>query len=1195
MPTAIEKFYQRKRGDFSQIKADKIPDGILQEKLAQEVLGRQILKKHSPGFFVKLLDILDRPGNATRALLVGKLGGLKGLIPFAQVIEDLTGINVALDPDERVRGTEVIEKFFGKQKQVKGKIDMVDVLGLIVEIVADPLWLIGGAGLTKLGKAQKLIGSGKNLAVAQQAVAAVKAGKSISPTVSKGLSKAIKTVIEAGQQPGLAKGWAAQAAKGQRAALKLGLPGKRIPVFKGSAAFWNRLDKISTAWKKSLVGSKFFPATRRVSSENAKLHELFTTYARDLPDFHKREAMERFSQLQIKLGKLFNTKSFDEADALMTRFVESEFAPEAVRRRIAAVTAERVARAKPRIKTTVREATALKGKIATKQKELQAVLAKDIPTPQLRPIPKKAEIGFVPKVKGFGAAKRLKPKVVSPKQVVSPQDIASRDWAQLRGIDVKEIKQVLAHRSAQAYENQIAKLKTAIDRLRKTNTPAARAQIRRAETKINSLLKDQVINGIKRINRTAILRHQRAVAKESARVSRSQALKTGGIRTLEARKGIVTRRVARLKKTALSQDIKAIRDAQKAGVFHKAEAARLIKQVPEAAQPEFRRLAQEFGPDVNRKLLEAEQALGIKVGEIDDLIGYVSRAGALTDDARRFLQDTKIQERFLLRARKISPRLAAQKGRGGTGSLTRGQVNDLFKGLGFKGDDVFDPSFARAQFTRTASSLQSRGVVDFLQQSVDEFAKPAGSIPDSFPLTEFMERTGLKFDRLGTQGRVLPKEVAEAMLQMRDVILRPEALSTAYSDVTRYLKGAFTIPFPAFHARNHFSNYVLNWIGGVKNPRSYLMSIQLQKAAAATTRLAKRQNIPFAQAARQVQWPTVQTARGAVDGASFWRTMEMNGILHKSPGMMDIIEVPGAVGLEPLAKTRLGRHIKGQGPGWAAMRKAGLVVEDHARIAHFVEKSAAGFDPTTAARSVKKHLFDYGDLSDFEKRIFRDRVAFFYTFARKNLALQTDTLLTQPAKQAVFSHLAGGTPVLQGEARNYPDWWNERLTVPLPFRDKQGLRQVITGAGLPIEEAFGPLAGPGVGAVQRGRRILSRGFSRLNPIILRPIEFATGRNMFFDQPIRDYGRFAAQTLPTARLTGTIRNIREGAAPLPSRLLGAATGIKYRPLEPLRQEAFQRRNVARKFLEGRAPQFKRFFKPKDTEVDSKIDLALQMQR
>ncbi len=1042
MPTALETYYQYKNKSAE----------ILQQKAAQELLGRQILKKHSPGFFVKLLDLLDRPGNATRALLVGKLGGLKGLIPFAQVIEDLTGINVALDPDERVRGTEVIEKFFGKQKQVKGKIDFVDVLGLLVEIVADPLWLVGGAGLTKLGRAQRLIGSGKNLELAKTAMAAVKAGKPIPTNISKGFTKALKTVIDAGQQPGLAKGWAAQAGKGQRAVLQLGLPGKRIPVFKGSAKFWQNLDTIATKWKKSLIGSKFFPATRRVSSEHSKLHELFTTYARDLPDFHKREAMERFSQLQVKLGKLFNTKNFDEADALMTKFVESEFAPEAVRRRIASVTAERVARVEKGAKGIKQQIRSLEGRLATQ--------------------------------------------------------------------------------------------KATIDKAVRPTTKAGRL---------------------------------------------------GVVKEIEGRLALSKRKLTRARKTALRQDIKPIQEAVEAGRFHKREAARLIGEVPEAARPEFKALAKQFGPDANRKLLEAEQALGIKVGEVDELIGYVSRAGALTDDARRFLQDSKIQERFLLRARQISPRLAAQKGRGGTGSLTRGQVNDVFKGLGFKGENVFDPSFARAGFQRAASSVQSRGVVQFYKAAVDEFAKPAGEIADSFPLTEFMERTGLLFDRAATQGRVLPKEVAESMLQMRDVILRPEALSTAYADVTRYLKGAFTVPFPAFHARNHFSNYVLNWIGGVKNPQSYLMSIRLQKAAAATSKRAKALNIPFEQAARSVQWPSVPTATGIVDGAAFWRTMEKNGILHKSPGMLDIIEVPGATGLQPRAKTRLGRHFKGQDAFWNATRNIGLAVEDHARIAHFVEKAGAGLDPLSAARSVKKHLFDYGDLSDFEKRIFRDRVAFFYTFARKNLALQTDTLLTQPAKQAVFSHLAGGTPQLQGQAQTYPDWWNERLVIPLPFRNKQGLKQVITGAGLPIEEAFGPLAGPGVGFANRLRRRSSRVLARLNPLTLKPIEFATGKNVFFDKPITDFGRFLEQSLPTARLTGTIRSLRPGPVPLPSRVLGATTGVKFRPLEPLKQEEAFRRNVAREFLKGKTPQFKRFFKPKGTEVGAKIDLALQMQR
>ncbi len=272
-----------------------------------------------------------------------------------------------------------------------------------------------------------------------------------------------------------------------------------------------------------------------------------------------------------------------------------------------------------------------------------------------------------------------------------------------------------------------------------------------------------------------------------------------------------------------------------------------------------------------------------------------------------------------------------------------------------------------------------------------------------------------------------------------------------------------------------------------------------------------------------------------------------------------------------------------------------MAVEDHSRIAHFVEKTAGGMDPGNAARSVKHVLFDYGDLSDFEKRIFRDKLFFFYTFARKNIGLQVETLLSQPAKQAVFAHLAGGTPVMQGQARNYPDWWQERLTIPTPFRDQEGRQQVVTGTGLPIEEAFGPLAGPGVGLVQRGRRILSRGMSRLNPIILKPIEVATGRHMYFDKPITDWTRYLEQSLPTGRVTGTIRHAIEGRDVPGSKVLGVATGIRYRPLEPLKQAEYHEKAVAREFLKGKTPVFKRYFKPKGTEVSTKIDLALQMQR
>lgn len=1206
MATALEKYYHRKGK----------PEKILQEKSASELLGRQMLKKHSPGFFVKLLDILDRPGNATRALLVGKLGGLKGLIPFAQVIEDLTGINIALDPEERVAGTEVIEKFFGKQKQVKGKIDMVDVLGLLVEIVADPLWLLGGAGLTKLGKAQKIAGG--QMKAAKEMAAAIKAGKAVSPTASKNFVRAVKTIIEAGQQPGLARSWAEQAAKGQRAALKLGLPGKRIPVITGSPAFWNKLDDFATWWKKSAIGGKFFPATRQVHSRYSKLHEMFTDYARNIPERESAEAMERFSIFQKNLIKMFGADKLDEADALMAKFVESEFAD--APRKIAKIKAERLQRLRPGITQYSREVKALEKRIATQQRELAKLRG---PKP-LKPIPKKptkpGAIAVVAKPKPvltsatrhgsiiymqFDSTAPI-PSVEDLKKFLSLPDASISVGRKAPGfvstiqggtnfeINVSKLSGPNSSDLAQKVFNakigpgNTYKGKTVLEQalpLKERFTKVARAAVE-AETGAPKPVKPKG-------KAVPAKKLGVPVARKARPLTIGKRL--GAIKEMKGRKAILERKVAKKFKLAGREDIKAIREAKARGIFHKAEAARLLGEVPEKARPEFLKAARELGPEYSAELLKAERRAGLKVGALDETIGYLSRAGALTEDARRFMSDTKLQERFLVRAKKIRPRHAAQKGRGVLGELTRDEIDRIFKNMGFKGEHVFDPSFARAQFARTAMSARARGSARFFHEAVNEFADDASKVGVGYPASEIMDKTGLLYNKAALQGKFLPKEVAQAMTSMHDLLIRPEQLGNAYTGVTRYLKGAFTLPFPAYHMRNHFSNYVLNWIGGVKNPKSYLMSIQLQRAAAATMKRARSLNIPFDEAARQVRWPSVQTATGMVDGSAFWQLMDRHGILHKSPGMMDIIEVPGATGLQQLAPTRLGRHVRGQSRGWQALRNIGLAVEDHARIAHFVEKSATGMNPGTAARSVKRVLFDYGDLSDFEKRIFRDKLFFFYTFARKNIGLQAETLLTQPAKQAVFAHLAGGTPVMQGQARNYPDWWNERLTIPTPFRDREGRQQVVTGTGLPIEEAFGPLGGPGVGLINQGRRMLSRGMSRLNPIPLKIIEASTGHQMYFDKPITDYGRWAEQSLPTGRLTGTIRHAVESTDSPGSKALGIATGIRYRPLEPLKQAEYHEKAVAREFLKGKAPVFKRYFKPKGTEVSTKIDLALQMQR
>jgi hypothetical protein len=71
--------------------------------------------------------------------------------------------------------------------------------------------------------------------------------------------------------------------------------------------------------------------------------------------------------------------------------------------------------------------------------------------------------------------------------------------------------------------------------------------------------------------------------------------------------------------------------------------------------------------------------------------------------------------------------------------------------------------------------------------------------------------------------------------------------------------------------------------------------------------------------------------------------------------------------------------------------------EEVAKLTHFISQREAGKTVNEAIFSTKKYLFDYGDLTDFEKKTMR-RLVLFYTFSRKNLPLMiTETIANRKA------------------------------------------------------------------------------------------------------------------------------------------------------------------------------------------------------
>ncbi len=180
-------------------------------------------------------------------------------------------------------------------------------------------------------------------------------------------------------------------------------------------------------------------------------------------------------------------------------------------------------------------------------------------------------------------------------------------------------------------------------------------------------------------------------------------------------------------------------------------------------------------------------------------------------------------------------------------------------------------------------------------------------------------------------------------------------------------------------------------------------------------------------------------------------------------------------------------------PSLAAGRMLGTNIEDTMRGAQWLAEVRSGATPEVAAEAVNRLHFDYDALTGFERNVMR-RLMPFYTFSRKNLPLQVETLATRPG---IIN--AQHRPFGQDQDRGYiPDYLAAGAAIPTgPERD--GKRQYISKLGLPAEEAFERLKFKG-GLPDLGATALDY-MGQLNPLIKGPLEqlfdvqFHTGRRL----------------------------------------------------------------------------------------------------
>ena len=193
----------------------------------------------------------------------------------------------------------------------------------------------------------------------------------------------------------------------------------------------------------------------------------------------------------------------------------------------------------------------------------------------------------------------------------------------------------------------------------------------------------------------------------------------------------------------------------------------------------------------------------------------------------------------------------------------------------------------------------------------------------------------------------------------------------------------------------------------------------------------------------------------------------------------------------------------------------GSALENNSRMAHYIamrtrdigelpngsvrkRKLNKSMTPEQARDSVKRFLFDYDELTDFEKDVMKNFIPF-YTWMRKNIPLQIQEMYKNPQRYRELPNMFGSIEDMSPELENIPehDYFKHITTVRMPFRSEslpfqRGGNPVYLNLDLPFSDL--------------NKLNLKDQVSSISPLIKVWFEIYSDRgySTFLDAPIERY-------------------------------------------------------------------------------------------
>ncbi len=388
------------------------------------------------------------------------------------------------------------------------------------------------------------------------------------------------------------------------------------------------------------------------------------------------------------------------------------------------------------------------------------------------------------------------------------------------------------------------------------------------------------------------------------------------------------------------------------------------------------------------------------------------------------------------------------------GQLSQASIADINKAYG---DTVFSaklPELIAIQGMRTAKVVGG----DELFKNVSQFASKT---PKTVKGVDYIESTAPEL-----AGKYFHPEIVKHIDSTRQKLVNPEEINEAlklFETTQNMWKSTATYWNVAFHTRNTISNVWQNSIAGVNNPLDYAKASKIQ--------FGLRKGV-------QSLAPDEQKI------VKEYREQGLSRVGHLSGDISQSIESEIMSTMDLLKKKKPAQVLNKIGGA------AGDAIEGNAKLAHFIAKRKEGLSAFDAGESVKKYLFDYEDLTKVEKEVFK-RAMPFYTFTRKNIPVQLETLIKNPVRQSKLIKAKNNVEILTGDDKTQhilPEWLKD--SAPVYVGNKDGKVRYIK------LEGFLPVAD--LNKFSGGAQEL---LNMVSPVIKVPTEQLANYNFFFGKKI----------------------------------------------------------------------------------------------